>query len=88
MRLRKFKYFALKCRDMNQLHRNNSRRLKPSRNNHVNAHGNKTTENADATHSRLHTDAQSQLAVPDPQTDFLRANAGHLGRRQKERQQE
>ncbi len=30
-------------------------------------------------HSRLHTDAPSQLAVPDPQTYFLRANAGHLG---------
>lgn len=37
--------------------------------------------------SGFHVDDRT-LAVFDPQADFLRANAGCLGRRQKERQRE
>ena len=39
-------------------------------------------------HSRFNAEVPSQLVLGDRQTDFLKANSGQLGRRQKERQQE
>ena len=89
--LRTFTYFAMKCRDINQLHRINSRELKPSHNSHVNARRLMETRPGRTPmlrHSRFQTDAPAKLVVADRQTDFLRANSGQLGRRQKERQQE